>query len=473
MMYPRLYLARNLLASDGVVFVSIDDGELDNLLRMLDEIFGEERRLGCITVVSNLKGRSDDKYLATAHNYLVAYGGDSFQSRGVPLPEEYWDDYPEIATDGRRYRLQGLRKRGAGARRADRPKMFFPIFVDPSSRSVSLKQDETHNIEALPKLSDGEDGRWRWGRDTAEERQEELIASQVGPEGRWDVFQIDYAENAGGVKRIKPKTVWAGAEYSNEAGNLEVKKLLGKAVFDTSKPIGLLIYCMEQAMEKDDIALDFFAGSGTTAHAALALNSQDGGNRKFILVQLPEPCAPESVAYKAGFKSIADITKERVRRVIGNLNQKDMGQLELEGGQKQDHGFRVFKLAESNFKPWNADVPHDSEALEKQLELHIDHVLKGRTPEDLLVEILLKSGFPLTTPVKKITLAEKTVHSVADGALFVCLEDKLTLELIRAMADRKPERVVCLDQGFAGADQLKANAVQIFKTKGVTSFKTV
>ena len=140
---------------------------------------------------------------------------------------------------------------------------------------------------------------------------------------------------------------------------------------------------------------------------------------------------------------------------------------------KEDRGFRVFKLAESNFKPWNAQVSHDAPALERQLEMHVDHIREGRTADDILYEILLKSGFPLTTPVETITMAGLTVYSVASGALFICLERALTLELIRAMAERKPERVVCLDEGFAGNDQLKANAVQIFKTKGVTSFKTV
>ena len=145
----------------------------------------------------------------------------------------------------------------------------------------------------------------------------------------------------------------------------------------------------------------------------------------------------------------------------------------MDGAKKPDRGFRVFKLAESNLKPWNAEAPGDAEGLAKQLELHVDHIRDGRTADDLLYEILLKSGFPLTTPVETLTLVGKAVHSVAGGALFICLERALTLELIRAMADKKPERVVCLDEGFAGNDQLKANAVQIFKTKGVTSFKTV
>ena len=415
MIFPRLYLAKNLLTSDGVLFVSIDDGELGNLLRVLDEIFGEEGRLGCITVVSNLKGRSDDKYLATAHNYLVAYAGNNFQSRGVPLPEEYWDDYPERASDGRRYRLQGLRKRGAGAKRVDRPNMFFPIFVDPASASVSLKKDEKHRIEVLPKLSDGEDGRWRWGA-AVEDRQSELIAAKVGSEGRWDVFQVDYAENSEGVKRIKPKTVWTGPEFSNEAGNLEVKRLFGRTVFDTAKPTGLLAYCMEQAMQKDDIVLDFFAGCGTTAHAALDLNQQDGGHRKFILVQLPEPTGRED------YPTIADICKERVRRVIKKLDAEDAEKLDLSGDRKPDRGFRVYRLAESNFSPWDAEAPKDAGGLAQQLELHVDHIRKNRSADDILYELLLKSGFPLTHRSRHLTLEGKTVYSVAEGAMLICLE---------------------------------------------------
>jgi adenine-specific DNA-methyltransferase len=174
-----------------------------------------------------------------------------------------------------------------------------------------------------------------------------------------------------------------------------------------------------------------------------------------------------------GCRTIADICKERVRRVIRKLEQEDDGKLPLNGSHKPGLGFKVFKLAESNFKTWNANVPHDVSALQQQLELHTDHICDGRTAEDILYEILLKSGFPLTTPVEQLALAGKTIYSVASNALFICLERELTLDLIRAMAEHKPERVVCLDNGFAGNDQLKANAVQIFKTKGVTSFKTV
>lgn len=213
--------------------------------------------------------------------------------------------------------------------------------------------------------------------------------------------------------------------------------------------------------------MDFFAGSGSTAQAVLDLNKQDGGSRKFILMQLPEPTG------RKDYPTIVEITKERVRRVIKRLEEKDAGELEFDAGRKHDRGFRVFKLAESNFRPWDAEVAHDKEMLVKQLEMHVDHIREGRGSEDLLHEVLLKSGFPLTTPVEAVELAGETVYSVAGGTLLICLGRELTLEAIRAMADKKPERVICLDAGFAGNDQLKANAVQIFKTKGVTSFKTV
>jgi len=247
-----------------------------------------------------------------------------------------------------------------------------------------------------------------------------------------------------------------------------LKAIFGDSVpFDTPKPARLIIRLLSIAISKEDLVLDFFAGSGTTAHAVLDLNKQDGGNRKFILVQLPEPTGQKE------FPTIAEITKERVRRVIKKLNDTDEGKLDLHNTTKQDRGFRVFKLTDSNFKTWNSDSPHEKDALTKQLELHIDHVRPDRSQLDLFYELLLKSGYPLTAPVEKLSLAGKDVFNVQDGALFICLEPNLTLELIRAMADKKPERVVCLDAGFTGNDQLKANANQIFKTKGVARFQTV
>jgi adenine-specific DNA-methyltransferase len=202
----------------------------------------------------------------------------------------------------------------------------------------------------------------------------------------------------------------------------------------------------------------------------------------FILTQLPEKIDPSSKDQKAAIafceklglpSTIAEITKERVRRVIKKLNVEDGKRLDFIGASKQDRGFRVFKLAESNFKGWEAQASQDGDALGKQLEMHIDHVRHGRSDTDILFELLLKSGFPLTTPVEILNLAGKPVYSIGGGVFLICLDRKLTLEVIRAMAELRPSRVVCLDVGFAGNDQLKVNAVQTFRTKGVAKFQTV
>jgi adenine-specific DNA-methyltransferase len=269
--------------------------------------------------------------------------------------------------------------------------------------------------------------------------------------------------------RFKPYRTWLTDVGTTADGSKEVKDLFdGRKIYDYPKPVALLKHLVRMGTVGDTgIVLDFFAGSGTTAQAVLEMNADDSGDRTFICIQLPEPTGRDD------YPTIADICKERVRRVIEKQNAEDAGQLDLEGGRDVDRGFRVFKLTESNFSTWDAQGPEGVEDLEQRLELHVDHVREGRSDDDLLYEILLKSGFPLATKVQALEFSGKTVFSVADGALLVCLDRGLTLELIREIAQKAPERVVCLDEGFARNDQLKANAVQIFKTKGINSFKTV
>jgi adenine-specific DNA-methyltransferase len=454
MMFPRLYLARNLLKENGVIFVSIDDHELNNLYHVMSDIFGEENFLGSISVVSNLKGRSDDKYFATAHNYLLAFQRGSFQPIGIELPEEYVAEYKFVDTKGQRYRLQGLRKRGSGALRQDRPNMFFPIYVCPKSSEVSLTKDNRFIEEVLPRLSDGADGRWRWGKGTVSERLSELCGQKVGSGERWDVFQIDYLEQGGNGKRINPKTIWDDKEFANEAGTLEVKELFGKRVFDTPKPSALIRQCIEYCSDADDIILDFFAGSASTAQAVFDQNAKHNGHRKFILVQLPEPCDEKSDAFRAGFANIAEIARERIR-----LSGKH-----ADGGLLLDIGFRSFSLDQSNFRVWDGDTPQDEE-LGRQIEMHVDHLSDASSAEDVLFELLLKAGFPLTTKVTIVEMAGKQVFSIEDGSLLICLEKNITSDLIDALAEANPLQVICLDEGFKGNDQLKANAVQTFKAR--------
>ncbi|KHM51936.1 adenine-specific DNA-methyltransferase [Anaerovibrio lipolyticus DSM 3074] len=300
MMYPRLKLLHRLLSDDGAIFISIDDNEKHILKLLCDEIFGSGNFISDIAVINNLKGRSDDKYIATAHEGLLIYQKGNFETNGVDMPEEYDRDYRLTDEQGCRYRLQGLRKRGSGARREDRPNMFYPFYYSVETDELSVERKNGF-IEIYPHLSDGSDGRWRWGIDTSRARITELTVQKVRGRDEYDVFQKDYLPQDG-VKRVKPKSFWLGTEFSAETGTLEVKSILGKGIFETSKPTGLIEYILQQAVDKDSIILDSFAGSGTTAHAVLNLNKADGGNRKFILIEMMDYAE--------------DITAERVRRVI-------------------------------------------------------------------------------------------------------------------------------------------------------------
>jgi adenine-specific DNA-methyltransferase len=449
MMYPRLYLARNLLREDGVIFISIDDVEVDNLKRLCNDVFGEESFVAQIVWKNKYNSSAQTKGFSSVHEYVLCYARNTIESILAPLSDEAIAGYK--GRDAKFPQRGGFVTQALATGSKDlRPNLRYPI--------------QWHGTEIWP------DKQWLWSRERVEEaiRNDDIVVNET--DGKLHVRVKQYLKDENGDYRLmKPLSLMIGPY--NQEGSKEIKALLGADVFDYPKPSALIRYLFALTTHESDdrsgIYLDFMAGSGTTAHAVLDLNKQDGGNRKFILVQLPEPTGRED------YPTIADITKERVRRVIAKLNDEDACKLDLDGGAAPDRGFRVFKLAESNFKPWNAQIAHDAQALEEQLDLHVDHVREGRSNEDLLYEILLKSGFPLTTPVDAVPMAGKTVYAVAGGALFICLERELTLEVIRTMAGSRPERVVCLDEGFAGNDQLKANAVQIFKTKGVTSFKTV
>lgn len=448
MMYPRLYLARNLLRQDGVVFVTIDDRELSNLRKVMDEIFGEENFVAQIEWQKRYtRSNNTDDFTSVIDHICVYRRSESFRVSLLPRDEQADARFTNPDNDPRGPWKATPFLNQVGPEK--RPNLCYPITnphtgktVEPTTKAWRYERTVYDRLLSEDRLF--------WGKDRTREVPDiKTFLSEV---------------RAG----MTPINFWAHdyAGHTDDA-NREIKELFGEKVFDTPKPSQLMMRMLEHDGSKDGLVLDFFAGSGSTAHAVLAMNRQDGGSRKFLLVQLPEPTGRQD------YRTIADITKERVRRVIRKLTDEASGKLNLGATEAPDLGFRVFKLAESNFAPWDAEGPKDSKVLAKQLQLHVDHIREGRTADDLLYEILLKSGFPLATPIESLTIAGMSVRGVAGRALFICLERKLTLDLIRAMADEKPERVVCLDAGFAGNDQLKANAVQIFKTKGVTSFKTV
>ncbi|MBL8080467.1 MAG: site-specific DNA-methyltransferase [Anaerolineales bacterium] len=444
MMYPRLYLARNLLRDDGVIFISIDDGEVKNLRAIGDEIFGEENFIANVIWEKKYTRSNDAKYFSDNHDHVLVYAKRkdnvrfNLQARSEEQESAYsnpdshakgpWKATPLHAKSGSNNDFSYTFKNGVTW---SPPKGTYPRFSEETLRQF----DENDEIWF------GEDGNSTPSRKT---------------------FLAEAKEG------VTPITIWSYKEVGhNHEANNELKQLELGGIFENPKPTRLIRRMIELSCNVDqgDYILDFFAGSGTTAQATIELNREDNGNRKFILVQLPEATEnPE-------FSTIATFTKERVKRAIKKLNKADDGQFQI--GKKEDRGFRLYKLAESNFKGWDAQVPKDSKELVKQLELHIDHIRDGRTNEDILYEILLKSGFPLSTAVEKIELEGKFVYSLAGGGMLVCLEKGLNLDIIRAMAERIPQRIVCLDEGFAQNDQLKANAVQLFKTKGVTSFKTI
>ncbi len=329
MMYPRLKLLHKLLADNGAIFISIDDNEQANLKVICDEIFGSSNFIANVAVVNNLKGRSDDKYIATAHESLMIFQKGKFTTNGVPVPEEYIDDYKLKAELGS-YRIQGLRKRGSGAKREDRPNMYYPFYYNETSKILSLTKNSDDDFEILPKLSDGTDGRWRWGKDTAIERINELTTQTVKGRNEFDVFQKDYLSKDGENKTIKPKLFWLGSEFSSEAGTLQLKKIFEQKTFQTPKSVDFIEYCLHQATDKNSIVIDSFAGSGTTAHAVLNLNKKDNGNRKFICIEMED--------YSN------DVTAERVKRVINGYGSAGSPSAEGTGGS-----FDFYELGQQLF----------------------------------------------------------------------------------------------------------------------------
>ncbi|MBL7131572.1 MAG: site-specific DNA-methyltransferase [Candidatus Omnitrophica bacterium] len=332
MMTPRLKGLQELLSNEGIILISIDQNEISNLKSLMDEIFSDNF-LGLISVVNNWKGRSDDEYVATCNEYLLVYAKDKscFEMGGFPLSSEKLEEYDQEDQYGK-YKEVGFRKTGKGWRRIDRPDMFYPVYYNEKMKTISL-QRMTNSIEILPLTKDKLEGRWRWGKDTfLKQYQKDIIIRPVRG-GEYRIFTKMRLKHENGESRtLLPKSTWIDPKYDTAKGAQTLKEIFQtkEDLFDNPKPIDFIKDIIMVATEKDSIILDSFAGSGTTAHSVLALNKEDGGNRKFILVQLPERIEENNPAHKAGFKYVHEITRERVKRVI----DKD----------KLDVGFSYMKL---------------------------------------------------------------------------------------------------------------------------------
>lgn len=482
MMYPRIKAARNLLRDDGVLFMSIDDNEVDSLKKLCSEVFGEENFIAIISVLVNPRGRHLDKFVAKTNDYLMIFARNATNLNAVVGMEKEGamiDEYREEDERGK-YRELGLRNRNQAFNPQTRPKLYYPLYVNPTTGRVSLESTLEFSEEVLPITPDGVQTCWTWGKDKVASENTLLGAKQIG-DGTWRVFRKDYllGEN-GELASTLVKSVWAEKEFNNDYGRKSVKDLFGEAIMDFPKAPALMERILSIGSGEGDIVLDFFAGSGTTGHAVYGSSLEGNGQRRFILVQLPEPTRrqkdngswEESAAYKAGYSTIAEITKERLRRAAKALKQGN-------DDVQADLGFRVYKLAPSNIVAWEPE-PSD---LEGTLLANAEHLVPGRTEQDVLYELLLKLGLDLCVPIEKKDIAGKAVHSIGCGALIVCLADGLTKDSVEAVANgivawRKElapavdTRVVFKDSGFAD-DVAKANMAAILNQNGILDVRSL
>ena len=447
MMYPRLYLAKNLLREDGIIAISIDDHEIIALRSLCEAIFGENSIIG--TIVWKRRQVSDNRNLnnfSTDHEYVLLASASAGVLTGEAKDLSKYDN-PDDDPRGpwMSDNLTGL------ANAQQRPNLHYNL-VHPETK---------HVYPPLPSRG--------WAYEP--KRMKQLIG-----EGR-----ILWPSKNDGRPRLKRflgeiKSQFTGLSSIQEPGfttdgTRELEALFGEKILEFPKPRNLISLLLTQVTTASDgdIVLDFFAGSGTTAHAVVDLNAQDSGNRSFVLVQLPEPTG------RTDYKVISDITKERARRVIQRQERESEGKLDLqhEGKIRRKEGFRAFKLAPSNFKIWDSHTDGGVEGLERQMELAVNHIMPDRTAEDLFYEILMKSEYPLTAKVENFDAAGIAAFSVEDDALIVCVERKVTAESVTVIAKRSPSKVIFLDEAFSGNDQLKANAKMNFESAGVKRFETV
>ena len=332
-MYPRLYIAKHLLKEDGVIFISIDDNEVAQLRLLMDEIFGEENFVSQLTLVNNIAGRSDSKDIAIAHEYILMFQKTKeYISYGIDLTEKQLKEYRYEDPNGK-YRIQGLRKRGSNSRRIDRPNMFYPVYFNKQNKAVSIKRNNNNDIEIFPRLSDGKDGCWRWGSSTLENKIDLIEVRLVKTRNEYDLFEKVYFNSDDGEKTRKLKSFLLENKYTSDASTSDFKNYMPAKTFSSPKSIQLLSDLVRNSTKNEDIILDFFSGSGTLGHSVMQLNAEDNGNRKFMLVQLPEIINPKNnkTAYdfvkndlKVDEPTIFDITKERLLRASKKIQEETL-----------------------------------------------------------------------------------------------------------------------------------------------------
>ncbi|APM81138.1 DNA methylase N-4 [Parageobacillus thermoglucosidasius] len=469
MMYPRLKLARNLLTDDGVIFISIDDTEVANLRKILDEIFGENNFIASITRNTN-SSKNQSLFVSVSHDYCLIYARD-ISVLSTKHAENKWS-VPKNNIEEYKRKIKELKNLGLSNEQiTEELKQLtkYPRFIDfvnywyVDERGVYRKGDlggvkNGNMTPIINPLTGKEDPVPPGGFRYSPEKLNELIKENrihFHTDGSLPTIKRYLDENLA----QRPKSIMSDDQRPDNALLKEFN-----TPFDNPKQLAFMKRILSVG-DKDSIILDFFSGSATTAHAVMQLNAEDGGNRKFIMVQLPEKTDEKSEAYKAGYKNICEIGKERIRRA-GEKIVQETGKTDL------DIGFKVFKLDSSNVKTWDPDFDN----LEQTLFDLQDNIKEDRTKEDLLYEILLKIGLPLTIPIEEIDYNGKTIYNVAYGSVLVCLEDDIDLDIVQEMlkyqSEHMPPKVIFKESGFI-SDAVKTNAIQTLKKHGITDVRSV
>ena len=469
MIYSRLMLARNLLTVDGVIFISIDDNEVDDLMKIANDAFGKDNFLACFPRVTKKAGKTTDA-IAKNHDYILAYSKSTSPTLFLPShTDEGFRFSDEYEAQRGKYKLNQT---------LDYDSLQYSASLD---YPITVEGETFYPGQSYEKYLDRKNGNharadwaWRWSKDLFDFGYKNGFIVIKKYDGYSRIYTKTYqnckiAKTASGftieyIQRTKAISTleFVENEYSNDNSKKNLTSLFESSVFDYSKPTALLKTLAQYSSAADDIVMDFFSGSATTAHAVMQLNAEDGGHRKFIMVQLPEKCDEASEAYKAGYKNICEIGKERIRRAGEKILKEQLANNNStlnSPNSKLDIGFRVLKLDSTNMKDvYYAPCDYDQDFLH-QLESNIKD---DRTDLDLLFGCLIDWGLPLSLPYKSEQIDGCTVHTYNDGDLIACFDTNIPESVVKEIAQRKPLRAVFRDSGFASSPE-KINVFEIFK----------
>lgn len=469
MIYSRLLLARNLLKDDGVIFISIDDNEVDDLMKIANDAFGKDNFLACFPRVTKKAGKTTDA-IAKNHDYILAYSKSTSPTLFLPShTDEGFRFSDEYETQRGKYKLNQT---------LDYDSLQYSASLD---YPITVEGETFYPGQSYEKYLDRKNGNharadwaWRWSKDLFDFGYKNGFIVIKKYDGYSRIYTKTYqnckiTKTASGftieyIQRTKAISTleFVENEYSNDNSKKNLTSLFESSVFDYSKPTALLKTLAQYSSAADDIVMDFFSGSATTAHAVMQLNAEDGGHRKFIMVQLPEKCDEKSEAYKAGYKNICEIGKERIRRAGEKILKEQLANNNStlnSPNSKLDIGFRVLKLDSTNMKDvYYAPCDYDQDFLH-QMESNIKD---DRTDLDLLFGCLIEWGLPLSLPYKSEQIDGCTVHTYNDGDLIACFDANVPESVVKEIAQRKPLRAVFRDSGFASSPE-KINMFEIFK----------